>query len=495
MTPDDGYRPSTGGATLVPGPQDGPPASQPKRTWWILPFGGGLVSVLAVAALVIALPQWLASAPKAPQRVTTTAPAQPMPAQMFPDALFSQLTRDIQSGNEAGFLAVATPTARTAMRTWWQNLNTIGFTTGAVIPTASHDTVHVDKHGDGTTVVLAGVHNALDPSYNGKPSVPSQRYRIGLHFAGPSATGQITSWQPIGADPWDQQAGLYVRTGTNVVVAGLPSDRGLVDETVPLAQAAASYDIGLVNHVNPGDLSQEGFVVFVSGDQTVRASWFAAAAQPKGWPLTWHGDRVFQLPGPGTSADDSAVPGSVAADTTGGGRVVVTPFEQSGQTQQLETLGLEREFMIDILAAHDQAVFGGFPANTVPAWTVEGLGIAAEALSVGNSNPAPAAYDFGPLTTELRGMPRSYRTGKLPDAQQLVGPHAQQWNDVAASVYEYIELNYGMNQMLASAVLLWTRYSTPFGNVEDVALSNSNTYAFFTQSTIEDGWRTWLAGL
>jgi hypothetical protein len=472
-------------------PQDDPSRARPRPTWWILPFTSGLVAVIAVAALITALPHWLASTPKTPSRGGTTAAAQPMPAQMFPDALFARLTQDVQSGNQAGFLAAATPGARTAMRTWWQNLNAIGFSTGAVVPTASHDAVRIDAHGNGTAVVLAGVHNALDPNYNGKPGVPLQRYRVGLHFASPTATGQITSWQPAGADPWDQPGGLYVRTTTNVVVAGLPSDRSVVDETVALAQQAASYDIGLVNHINPNDLDQEGFVVFVSGDQTTRSSWFAATAQPKGWPLAWHGDRAVALPGPGVSSDTSASIPGIADDSTGGARIVLTPYQQSGQTPQLETLGLERTFMIDLLAAHDQALLPG-AAYPVPAWTLEGLGIAAEALSLGNSNPAPASYDFRALNSALSAMPASFRSGKLPDAQQLAGPDAQNWNDVAASGYEYIELNYGANQMLAAAMLLWTRDATPFGNVEYTPASNSNTYYFFTPATIESGWRTWL---
>jgi len=68
----------------------------------------------------------------------------------------------------------------------------------------------------------------------------------------------------------------------------------------------------------------------------------------------------------------------------------------------------------------------------------------------------------------------------------------EDWNDVAASVYEYIELKYGANQMLASAVLLWTRYGTPFANVEDVPASSGGTYAFFTSATVKAGWRAWL---
>ena len=413
---------------------------------------------------------------------------------MFPDALFSALTQDINSRNEAAFLRLASPHARPAMKTWWDNLNAIGFNAGAVIPTASSDTVPIDSHGDGSTIVLAGAHNPLDPSFQGKPGVPLERYRIGLHFASPTATGQITSWQPLDSDPWDQASGLYVRTSTNVAVAGLNGDRGVVDETVPLAQAAAAYDIGLVRQANPNDLLQEGFVVFVSGDAAVRSGWFAADPQPQGWPRAWHGNRTFALAGPGTSPDDyTSAPGGIADDTTGGARVVVTPYQQDGETQQQELMGLERDFMIDILAAHDQELLNGPATGPAPdAWTIEGLGLATEALYAGNTNPAPARYSFGPLSGLLHKLPSGFKTGKLPDAQQLTGRNAQQWNDVAASIYEYIEQKYGINQMFASAILMWTQFTTPFGNVEDVPKSDAKTLYFFTAKTVENGWRAWL---
>ncbi|MGH3202276.1 MAG: hypothetical protein ACRDP5_09550, partial [Streptosporangiaceae bacterium] len=472
----------------------GPPARPGRRTWWIVPYSGGALAVIVVAAIVISLQHAFAGAPRASSSATATVPAQPMPAEMFPNALLRALTQDINARNETAFLRLAAPQARPAMKTWWDNLNAIGFTAGAVIPTASNDTVPIDGHGDGSTIVLAGTHSPLDPVYQGKPSVPLQRYRIGLHFASPTATGQITSWQPLGSGPWDQASGLYVGTSTNVVVAGPKGDSGVVDETVPLAQAAAAYDIGLVRQANPNDLLQEGFVVFVSGDAAVRSGWFAADPQPKGWPRAWSGNRTFELPGPGTSPDDyTSAPGGIADDTTGGARVVVTPYQQNGQTQQQELMGLERDFMIDILAAHDQELLNGPATGPTPgAWTIEGLGLATEALYAGNTNPAPARYSFGPLSGFLHQLPSSFKTGKLPDAQELTGRNAQQWNDVAASVYEYIEQKYGINQMFASAILMWTQFATPFGNVEDVPKSNAKTLYFFTAKTVENGWRAWL---
>ena len=483
---------SSGTSPVPPGPP--PPPRPGRRTWWIVPFGGSALAVIAVAAIVIMLQHAFTPAPRAHSSASASTPAQLMPAEMFPGALLAAMTQDINSRNETAFLRLASPHARPAMKTWWDNLNAIGFTAGAVIPTASNDTVRIDGQGDGSAVVLAGAHSPLDPSYQGKPGVPLERYRIGLHFASPTATGQITSWQPLDSDPWDQPSGLYVRTSADVVVAGPKGDRGVVDETVALAQAAAAYDLGLVRQANPNDLLQEGFVVFVSGDAAVRGGWFAADPQPKGWPRAWNGNRTFELPGPGTSPDAyTSAPGGVADDTTGGARVVVTPYQQDGETQQQELMGLERDFMIDILAAHDQELVNGPATGPTPdAWTIEGLGLATEALSAGNTNPAPARYSFGPLTGDLRKLPAAFKTGKLPDAQELTGRHGQQWNEVAASVYEYIEQKYGINQMFASAVLMWTQFATPLGNVEDVPKSNAKTLYFFTTKTVETGWRAWL---
>ena len=182
-------------------PPEGPPvppgpAGPAKRTWWVLPYFGGLLAVIVAAAAVTAIlhtPRMGRAAASGPSSSSSASAANgagsaPVPAQMFPDALFRQLTGYLQSGNRAGFLHLAAAAARPAMQTWWDNLKAIGFTTGAVIPTASHDIVRVDRHGNGTAVVLAGVHSPLDPSDNkGKPDVPLTRYRIGLHFDRPGA--------------------------------------------------------------------------------------------------------------------------------------------------------------------------------------------------------------------------------------------------------------------------------------------------------------------
>ena len=400
----DDHRPYRGGTAQADPPHgssgpgsSGPngPVSRParpvRRTWWVLPFTGGALAVIVVAAAVTAVlhtPRMSHQASAASS--TAAAKGPPMPAPMFPDALFRKLTGYLQARDETGFLGLASAAARPALKTWWDNLQAIGFTTGAVIPTASHDVVRVDRKGDGSTVVLAGAHSPLDPAdHNGKPDVPLTRYRIGLHFAGPAATGQITSWQPLDDAPWDSRAGLYVRKDTHVVVAGLPGDSALVDQTVPIAETAAAYDIGLVNHVNFQDLAQQqGFVVFVSGNAAVRSHWLTPVKQPSGWPPRFLGAQVFQLPGPGTTQVDAASAGSIADGSTGGARVVVAPYSHDNNGKPHgQTVTLVRDFMLSILAAHNQALANGLPAIRVPSWPQEGLAVAVQILFEANGNP------------------------------------------------------------------------------------------------------------
>ena len=518
MAGDDWFRPRRGGSVLSEAPADvAPPAEPPvppgphlpvKPTWWVLPYVGGLLAVIVVAAAVTAVVHTPRLGHRAAAAVTSSSSssaqaAVPVPAQVFPDALFARLTAALQSGDQAGFLGLAAAAARPAMTTWWHNLKAIGFTTGAVIPTAPHDLVHVDRHGNGTAVVLAGAHSPLDPAgRSGKPDVPLTRYRIGLHFARPGAIGQITSWTSLDHAPWDTGT-LYVRKDTHVVVAGPAAESGLVDQTVPVAEAAADYDIGLVNHVNSQDLDgQQGFVVFVSGHAATRDRWLTPVKQPSGWPPRFLSAQVFQLPGPGATPVDATSAGSVADGTTGGARVVVPPYQQdaNGPKAHGQTVTLVRDFMLSIMAAHNQALANGLAAIRVPSWSQEGFAVAVQLLFEANSNPAPAHYDFSLLTGDLRKLPARYKSGALPTAwNQLYGPPlapAENWNEVAASVYAYIEAKYGMNQMFAAAMLMYTRYAKPFGNVLGPGGDPAKgRFVFRTSASVKAGWKAWLAGL
>ena len=466
-----------------------------RRTWWVVPYLCGAAAVFLVFGLVVVLRPAAKPVSHTSSAPRTTGPAVPLPAQMVTDALFKKLTGDLQAHNEQDFLSTVSPAVRPAVRTWWQNLQALGYSTGLVTPAGSNSVVDLDGHGNGTITVLAGVHNPLDP-LDGKnqPLVACEKYLIGLHFATATATGQITSWHPLGNAPWDTGVQLYVRKAAHVVVAGPAGDSALVDETLPMAETAASYDVGLFNHVNASDLRQQGVVLFVSSDGTMRDSWFGGGGTVAGWPPGLLGVRTAVLPG--ATGDNTGIAGGVSSGSTGGARVVVTPYQNGNGTPRAETIGLVRDFAMDLLAAHDQEFINGIGLGPVPQWAAEGFGVAVQTLYARNTNPAPGRYDFGTLSTALRGLPGSYRRGHLPTAKQLftgTTTAKEDWNDVAASVYEYIEQKYGPNQMLASAVLLYTNQGTPFGNV--LAAHNGQTFSFYKASVVSAGWRKWLARL
>ena len=461
-----------------------------RRRGWLVPFTSGALTVVVLAAVVVGSVAVLhhRHAPKKPAPAKSpAAQAVPMPALMPSSALFQALTQDIQAGNEGAFLSQVAPAARPAVQTWWENLQAIGFTSGAIMPATSDDLVHVNSQGDGTITVLAGTHSSLDPvGSTGLPDIPSERYQLGLHFASASATGQITSWQPLGDDPWDQGSQLDVRKAADVVVAGPAGDSAVVNQTLPIAEAAASYDIRLLDHVDPGVLHQAGFVVFVSGSSAVRDSWFRTSWLPQSWPPESGGAVTVPLPG---ATGDSAATGGIATGVTGGARVVITPYGDDGGTAHSETLQLVSQFMTDVLAADDEA-----SATSVPSWAIQGFGLAVQALYQQNTNPAPGAYNFKALTSLLHGLPSSYRSGQLPTSQQLFigrAPAEQDFGAVAASVYAYIGTKYGLGEMLTAAALLYARDDTPFGNVQAPATKRS--HGFYPPATVEAGWHAWLA--
>jgi hypothetical protein len=476
------------------------PARAVSRTWWVLPYCAGALAVFVVAGLIIGL-RYNSGAAQPAARST----AEPLPAEVFPDALFGELTADIQSGNEKAFLGLASAAARPAIRTWWNNLQAIGFTTGAVIPTAADDTVRINSHGNGTTVILAGAHSPLDPKdLNGKPYIPMTRYQIGLHFSGPDATGQITSWRPLDDAPWDLGSPLYVRKAADVVVAGPAADRALVDQTFPVAELAAAYDTAMMRNIASDYLQQQGFVVFVSGSAQVANRWFATDPQAPGWPPEFLGARAVELLGPSDTADTavssgvSSIVDNVSDKDVGGVRVVLTPTEPATKaTLAAEGVTLVREFMLDILAVQDEKPGPTYQLNAVPSWAIEGIGVVAQSLFEANPNPASHVYNFATLTAELRRLPRSYRSGAYPSTSDLFGPSLsadEDWGDVAASTYEYVDSRYNLTKMMVSAMVLWIEKPTPFGNVFKSGNTPENL-KFFGIHSIRLGWRPWLAHL
>jgi len=290
-----------------------------------------------------------------------------------------------------------------------------------------------------------------------------------------------------------------------VTVAGQAADSALVGQVLPVAETAAAYDIKMMQRFSPGALQQQhGFVLFVSGSATVENGWFAADPQPAGWPPQFLGARAVQLPGPGVTSDilvgagQTSLTNAIGASDVGGTRVVLAPAEPAtGTVLRAEGQTLVRTFMLDLLGVQDQDLAYDRPARSVPSWAEEGFAVAVQALYEENPDPTPSVDRFPVLTVALRNLPKSYRSGVYPSTAQLFGPSLatdEDWGYVAASVYEYIAINFGFPKMIVSAMTLYSLHGqpTPLGNVYKTFTSTEQV-VFYGIHSIRLGWRPWLA--
>jgi hypothetical protein len=469
-------------------PPGRPRRARHRRVLVVLGAAAGLAVVAALVAGGIMARGSGQPASRATSVPAAASPGQAMPPQMFAQTLFARLTSDLQASNEAGFLSLVAPPARPSVQSWWANQQALGFTSGVIMPADVTGALGVDPDGNGSLDILAGTHSRLDPTGgDGLPAIPCTHYQVGIHFASPDATGEITSWHPEDDAPWDQGTRLYVRTAGQVEVAGYPSDKALVNATLPLAQAAAGYDLALFRRLGPAALHQAGFVVFVSSQAAVRNAWFRSGPQPKGWSGDEYGGVTFPLAG-AEGSHAGGISQQVSDGAVGGARVIIVPYQQAGETAHEEEAVLVHEFVHDLLALDNTGLYG--TVTPVPAWAEEGIAVAVQDLYLADPDPAPPAYQFGVLNSALASLPASYRNGRLPSTQQIYDQSlatGRDWYQIAGSVYEYIATRYGMSQMLASAALLNSHDASPFGNV------SAGPGVFYPPSTVLGGWRSWLA--
>lgn len=267
-------------------------------------------------------------------------------------------------------------------------------------------------------------------------------------------------------------------------VAGNPQDSTLISQTMPLAETAAAYVLAFVSHVNPPVISQRGFVVFVAGNTADRNLWFRSGPRPEEQTGDADGGATYLLNGPGQETS------AYTPEENGGARIVITPYQQAGETPRQETSVLVRE-MIHAMLIPAQIPFYG--TGNIPPWANEGIARVIADLYQADSNPLRPSYDFGQVIATVRALPASYRVGTLPGAEQLYGGTATtraDWDAVAASVYAYIAEKAGTRQMLASAWFLGLETDNPFGNV--LQSHKNGTIVNYAPSVVSNGWRKWL---
>jgi hypothetical protein len=413
----------------------------------------------------------------------------------YPDPLFNQMASDMQAHNEAAFLGNVAASAKPALRSWYQNMLAIGFD-AVVIRSNGSNVVPVDSQGNGTIQVAAGARSPLDPEFAvqrdataspkaSAPVIPAESYQVTFHETGFGKAPEITGWQTSANAPWDLGVSLYVRRGGNVTVVGYPDEKTLVSQTVPMAEAAASYDLGFFRKFLPQAVQQSGFVVFVSADASRRETWFNNGQQVTGWPADPDGLTVPMIGI--TSAASSTF------DTIGAARVVITPQSSASA----ETATLVSEFTHDILISNDIAAgadaLWSFGTNDqVPTWAIEGAARFVESLYLTNPGLNLSSYPDLWLPQELVHFPTSQLPSAPPPSSDFSHGSASSINsayNVAASIYLYIAEKYGgIGDALDTALKAYLADNSP---VDDVVVPGSNNRQV-SASVIEQAWPAWF---
>ncbi|MCU1356629.1 MAG: hypothetical protein JWM89_2047 [Acidimicrobiales bacterium] len=369
------------------------------------------------------------------------------------------LAAALKAHDRAAFLAFAAGSAQPAMANWWDNLDAIGFDTGAASgPTGDGSVTRLDAHGRGTVTLEIGVHSPLDPTrrdgdpiHTTRPSVPSTRYDLDVQLATVGRHPTITSWRPHDVvAPWDGPK-LYVRKDRNVVVAGLESDAARVDAAVADAQAAAAWTIDFFHDRFEPLVRQAGFVVFVTTDPTTSAGWFPKPADLKGW----FGDRTaaaFPLAG---QAGKREGPGEAPI---GGARVVV-PGTQIGDGLRAT---LVHEFTHVLYAPDGRWHSPG--GSTMPAWVPEGAARLVEATYVAH-NP-DAYYDTTAIRAQIQQCAQEDLLHDVPpsDAEVYGGGDRQSEcaYDVSAALLASLGRTVDANNLWQSIQLAVVHDSAPW---------------------------------
>lgn len=233
------------------------PARAPKKSragvWVVL----GVAVVLVAAAGVLLVPKLISARSKdsgADQHSSASAAACTDTFDL-PNLLAADLTAALQKHDEAAFLALAgAGSAKTAMSTWWANVDAIGFTTGGVQALDSNDATPSDGPPRSISV-LVGLHNAFDTTSSGVhdkqvPDAAATGYQLGLKVTGSGAgcRAKVTSWTSRSDAPWDIPSKLYVVKTKHTVVAGEQQMKSEVDRIAPYAEKAALWNFGFFAH-------------------------------------------------------------------------------------------------------------------------------------------------------------------------------------------------------------------------------------------------------
>ncbi len=409
-----------------------------------------------------------------------------MPAGVDAGQLFGALTAALDRHDRAGFLRRFHGAAATSAGQWWDNLEAIGFEGGAVGTYRNRgDSVALDRTGDGTLpIVLAGVHADSDRvGADGARFVPTTAYRWGVHYSSGRLT--VTSWTSLQQAPWDCGCRLHVARQGAAVVAAYPAEATLADDVVGSLAAALDWTATFGASVDATWPPLTGAVAFVTAQPTLMSGWFRArrADDPDRNAYWGHPPPAFTYY---LRSYDGPAPGIQHGGDYAGARILLGPDALEGTT----------EFLVHELVHYrlsSDATADGF--LTTNAWLEEGVAQMVQQIYVGTPAEAVAMADWSVGTKEsgvgITGdrLDRDFHD-RPPTAAQLYAADRNSrffWYQIAASVYNYLAVRYGLTVSLDVATAAHAGRS-PFELVPD---PDRPTHTL-AEAKVQRAWAAWV---
>ncbi len=400
--------------------------------------------------------------------------------------MFDALTAALSKHDRAAFLRRFTGAAVKAAGQWWDNLDAIGFDRGAVGTYRNRgDSVALDPDGGGTLpVVLAGVHAESDRvGTDGARFVPTTAYRWGVRYSAGRLT--VTTWASLQRAPWDCGCRLHVARKGGAVVAAYPAEGALADDVVGAVADALDWSTTFSNSVDASWPRLTGAVAFVTAQPTRMAGWFRTRTSDDpdrdGYWAHPPPAYTYYLPG-----YDGAAAGIHHGGDFAGARIVLGPDALEDTTEQ---------FVHELVhyRLSSQATGDGF--LTTNAWVEEGVAQMVQQIFVGTTAEAAAAGDWVVGTKELGVGITADRLNhdfhdRPPTTAQLYAADRNSrffWYQIAASVYDYLAVRYGLKVSIDVATAAHAGRS-PFELVPDPDRPSRT----LSSTTVQRAWAAWV---
>lgn len=339
--PQTAYPRTTNPYATLPGPVPAPARPRQRRgTLVTLVAAGTVVALAGAAALGSTLwrvwtqsldtddPTAVSVTVSGSEREFTGLPSTAGPTSL--DGLYADLNAALAAKDRAAFFAHVQGDAVAPLTLWWDNMDRLGWATGAISPYGTADLLVEDPQAEvrvtlGTDLTYPQHRPALDSSPAGVVTLGGE-YAMRVDTAGASPV--VTGWSSHEPFPWDVDP-LVAVPRDGVLVAGLADELAHL-EAVADAAVEPSRWLRADHAARRGSDTVGGFVVFATQDATRFAGWWGDGSDAWTWVPAGFA-RTGALPATDTPG---AAPGLATGPVAGGGATFLGP-EAGGVPEDL----------------------------------------------------------------------------------------------------------------------------------------------------------------